>query len=158
MISTVLQEMEGVTFASALDLNMGYYTIRLDPDASKICTIIFPWGKYSYLRLPMGICGSPDIFQSKMMELMATLDFVRAYIDDLLCITKGDLDDHLAKLKLVLTRLQDANLKVNACKSFFCAFKTEYLGYVLTTLQTRFPLYDPYNFTIRRYKEDIRER
>jgi hypothetical protein len=41
-ISTVLQELEGFTFATALDLNMGYYTIRLDPDASKICTIIFP--------------------------------------------------------------------------------------------------------------------
>ncbi len=29
---------------------MGYYTItiRLDPDASKICTIIFPWGEKSY--------------------------------------------------------------------------------------------------------------
>ena len=62
-ISTVLQEMEGFTFATALDLNMVYYTIRLDPDASKICTIIFPWGKYSYLRLPMGLVGSPDIFQ-----------------------------------------------------------------------------------------------
>ena len=44
-ISTVLQEMEGFTFATALDLNMGCYTIRLDPDAQKICTIIFPWGK-----------------------------------------------------------------------------------------------------------------
>ncbi len=65
-ISTVLQELEGFTFATALDLNMGYYTIRLDPDASKICTIIFPWGKYSYKRLPMGIAGSPDIFQAKM--------------------------------------------------------------------------------------------
>jgi hypothetical protein len=42
-ISTVLQELEGFSFATALDLNMGYYTIRLDPDASKICTIIFPW-------------------------------------------------------------------------------------------------------------------
>ncbi len=46
-ISMVLQELEGLTFATALDLNMGYYTIRLDPDASEICTIIFPWGKYS---------------------------------------------------------------------------------------------------------------
>ena len=64
-ISTVLQELEGFTFAMALDLNMGYYTIRLDPDASKICTIIFPWGKYSYLKLPMGIAGSPDIFRQK---------------------------------------------------------------------------------------------
>eukprot|EP00804_Cyclotella_cryptica_P022857 CCRYP_005057-RA/>CCRYP_005057-RA protein AED:0.35 eAED:0.36 QI:0/0/0/1/0/0/2/0/611 len=58
-ISTVLQELEGFTYATALDLNMGYYTIRLDPDASKICTIIFPWGKYSYLRLPMGVACSP---------------------------------------------------------------------------------------------------
>jgi hypothetical protein len=62
-ISTVLQEIKGFSYATALDLNIGYYTIRLDPDASKICTIIFPWGKYSYKRLPIGIAGSPDIFQ-----------------------------------------------------------------------------------------------
>jgi hypothetical protein len=37
-ISTVLQELEGFTYATALDLNMGYYTIRLDPMASKTCT------------------------------------------------------------------------------------------------------------------------
>ena len=41
-IMVVLQELEGFTFATALDLNMGYYAIRLDPGASKICTIIFP--------------------------------------------------------------------------------------------------------------------
>ncbi len=35
-ISTVLQELEGFTFVTALGLNMGYYTIRLDPDASNI--------------------------------------------------------------------------------------------------------------------------
>ncbi len=62
-ISMVLQEIEGFSYATALDLNMGHYTSRLDPDASKICTIIFPWVKYSYKRLPMGIAGSPDIFQ-----------------------------------------------------------------------------------------------
>jgi hypothetical protein len=33
-ISTVLQEIEGFSYATALDLNMGYYTIKLDPDAS----------------------------------------------------------------------------------------------------------------------------
>eukprot|EP00804_Cyclotella_cryptica_P007274 CCRYP_017866-RA/>CCRYP_017866-RA protein AED:0.41 eAED:0.77 QI:0/0/0/0.5/0/0/2/0/228 len=56
-ISTVLQELEGFTYATNIDLNMGYYTIRLDPNSSKICTLIFPWGKYSYLQLPMGIAG-----------------------------------------------------------------------------------------------------
>ena len=43
-ITTVLQQMEGFTYASALDLNMGYFTIRLDPDLQKICTIISHMG------------------------------------------------------------------------------------------------------------------
>ena len=85
---------------------MGYYTIRLDPDASRICTIIFPWGKYSYKKLPMGIAGSPDIFQAKMLEPMIALEYVRTYLDDLLIITKASLSDHLDKLKKVLTRLR----------------------------------------------------
>jgi hypothetical protein len=115
-ISTVLQEFEGFTFAMALDLNMGYYTIRLDPDASRICTIIFPWEKYSYKRLPMGIAGSPDIFQSKMLELMEDLEYVQAYLDDLLCISRSILENHLKKLEEVLRRLCNAGLKVNAAK------------------------------------------
>ncbi len=97
-----MQEIEGFSYATALDLNMGYYTIILDPDASKICTIIYPWGKYSYKRLPMGIAGSPDIFQEKMSELMETLEYVRAYLDNLLCISKLSLEDHLEKLEEVL--------------------------------------------------------
>jgi hypothetical protein len=131
-ISTMLQELEGFTYATALDLNMGYYTIRLDPMASEMCTIIFPWGKYSYLRLPMGFTGSADIFQVEMGNLMASLEYARAYIDDLLVITKGSLGDHLDKLEAVFIRLRDAGLKVNAAKSFFCTAETEYLGYILT--------------------------
>jgi hypothetical protein len=34
--------MEGFTFASALGLNMGYYHIKLDADAQKLYTIVFP--------------------------------------------------------------------------------------------------------------------
>ncbi len=75
-ISTILQELEGFTCATAFDLNMGYYTIRLDPIASKMCTIIFPWGKYSCKRLPMGFGGSANIFQAQIMDLMASLEFV----------------------------------------------------------------------------------
>jgi hypothetical protein len=111
---------------------MGYYTNRLDPDASKICTIIFPWGKYSYKRLPMGIAGSPDIFQGKMSELMESLEFVRAYLDNLPCISKLSLEDHLKKLEVVLRQLRVAGLKVNAAKLTLCALEIEYLGYVLT--------------------------
>jgi len=34
-ISTTLQELEGFTYAMALDLNMGYYTIRLEQKRSR---------------------------------------------------------------------------------------------------------------------------
>ncbi len=80
----------------------------------------------------MGIAGSPDIFQEKMLELMESLEFVKAYLDALLCISKLSLEDHLDKLEVVLRRLRDAGLKVNAAKSSFCALEIEYLGYVLT--------------------------
>jgi hypothetical protein len=131
-ISSVLQELEGFTFATALDLNMGYYTIRLDPDASKICTIIFPWREYSYLRLPMGSAGSSDIAQAKIPKLIVTLEFMRTYVDNLLCITKACLDNHLDHLRLVLTRLQEVGLKINAPTSKLCATETECLGYILS--------------------------
>jgi hypothetical protein len=77
----------------------------------------------------MGYAGSADIFQVEMGNLMATLEYVRAYIDNLLVIIKGSLDDHLDKLKQVFIQLCNAELKVNATK---CAQETEYLEYILT--------------------------
>ena len=104
-ITDLMMKLEGFQYATSLDLNMGYYHIELTPHAKRLCTIVLPWGKYEYQRLPMGLCNSPDIFQEKMSSLMQGLEFVRTYIDDVLCITKGDWNDHLDKLRTVLTRL-----------------------------------------------------
>jgi hypothetical protein len=53
----MIRSMEGFTFTSALDLNMGYYHIKIDADAQKLCTIVFQWNmrKYKYESLPMVI-------------------------------------------------------------------------------------------------------
>ena len=75
----------------------------------------------------MGLCNSSDIFQENMSELMEGLDFVRAYIDDLLCLTKGTFEDHLEKLERIFARLKRAGLKVNANKSFFARPELQYL-------------------------------
>jgi hypothetical protein len=131
-ISTTLQELEGFTYATTLDLNMGCYTIRLDPTATKMCTIIYPWGIYLYQRLPMGIAGLVHIFKEEMGNLMATLEYVRVYIDDLLVVTKSSHDDHVGKFEQVFIQFHNAGLKINAAKLFFCAQEAEYLGYILT--------------------------
>ncbi len=75
--------------------------------------------------------NTQHIFQAQIMDLMASLEFVRAYMDDLLIITRITLDKHLQKMETVLTRLRDARLKVNAAKSSFCAHEIEYLDYIL---------------------------
>jgi hypothetical protein len=66
------------------------------------------------------------------MDLMASLEFVQAYMDNLLIITRGILDEHLQKMETVPTRLRDSRLKVNVANSSFCAHEIEYLGYILT--------------------------
>ena len=128
----MLLKLEGFQYATSLDLNMGYYHVELHPESKKLCTLIFPWGKYKMQCLPMGLCNGPDVFQEKMSTLFADLEYVRTYIDDLLVITKGDLNDHLEKLDVVLNKLKRAGLKINANKSFFCQHELEYLGYWLT--------------------------
>ena len=64
-IQDLLLKLEGFKYATSLDLNMGYYHIELDTRSQKLCTIVLPWGKYQYQKLPMGLCNSPDIFQEK---------------------------------------------------------------------------------------------
>jgi len=120
--------LEGFQWATSLDLKMGYYHIRLDPASKQLCTVVLPFGKYEHQAIPMGLCNSPDIFQEKMSELMDGLAFVRTYINDLLCLTKGTFSDHLEKVELVLQRLQKAGLKVNVTKSFFARSQLECRG------------------------------
>ncbi len=63
---------------------------------------------------------------------MAALEYIRAYIDDLIVVTKSSHEHHLGKLDQVFIQLRDAGLKINAAKSFLCAQETECLGYILT--------------------------
>ena len=77
---------------------MGYYHIILCPISQKLCTIVLPWGKFDYQKLPMGLCNSADIFQEKMNELFNGLELIKSYVDDLLLISNGNLKDFINKV------------------------------------------------------------
>ena len=64
---------------------------------------------------------------------MEGLNYVLTYLDDILIISNGSLDDHLSKLNIVLNRLRETGLRVHAEKSIFCAREVEYLGYTITS-------------------------
>jgi hypothetical protein len=57
------------------------------------------FGNYKYLRLLMGISCAPDIFQSKIARLLGDLEFVKAYLDNCLIVTKFSFENHLEKLE-----------------------------------------------------------
>jgi hypothetical protein len=113
----MIRSMEGFTFASALNLNMGYYQIKLDADVQKLCTIVLPWGKYKYKRLPMGIKISWFLmfFKTSCQSLSKIWNMLRqpSYLDDLLILTNSSFKYHLLKLEIVLARLSTAGMSVN---------------------------------------------
>ena len=94
-INEMLLKREGFQYVTSLDLNPGYYHIRLMENASNLCTIILPWRKYCHKLLPMGVAKSPEIFQQKMNDLFHGFGFIRAYIYHILVLTKGDWTDHV---------------------------------------------------------------
>ena len=90
----------------SLNLNMGYYHIQVSYSASNLCTIIFPCGKYHYKQLTMVITNSPEIYQQKMNDLFNSFELIRAYIDDLLVLTKVNWTNSVQILELNLSELK----------------------------------------------------
>ena len=54
-IEDLLENISGFTYATALDLSMGYYSIEIFPKSSDACTLATEFGKFRYKRLPMGV-------------------------------------------------------------------------------------------------------
>ena len=131
-ISELLQSIPCFFCVTSVDFNMGYYAMELSEATSKLCSFVVPWGKYRYLRLPMGICTAPDEFQRRMQQLLGDLDYVRVYLDDVLIIGTTNLEDHLRQLRTVFTRFQEHHMQINALKSRFAVPETEYLGFRLS--------------------------
>ena len=92
-IMETLQPSEGFTFASVLDFNTGYYTLPQHECSKDSTTIVTEFGKFSYNCLPIGMVISADVFQSKVYDLIGDIEGDRTYIDDILCIRNGSLEN-----------------------------------------------------------------
>ena len=73
IIGKTMQQQEGFHYATSLDLNMGYYTIRLSPDIQEMTTIVTEFGKYRYNCLPTGMRAFGYIFQSQVENLLGDI-------------------------------------------------------------------------------------
>ncbi len=106
IITDILCKCSGYKFFTKLDVSMQYYTFELDEESQDLCTIITPFGKYKYLRLPMGLKCSPDIAQAAMENVLLDIEDADIYIDDVGAFS-NDWEHHVNLLATILRRLGD---------------------------------------------------
>jgi hypothetical protein len=89
---------------------------ELDKESQDLCTIFTPFGKYKYLRLPMGLKCSPDIAQAAMENVLSDIKDANIYINDG-GVFSNDWDYRINLLATILRQLHENGFTFNTLNS-----------------------------------------
>ena len=134
-IDETFDRLAGSSWFSTLDLKSGYWQLDLDPKDRKYTAFTAgSLGFYEWVRLPMGLCNSAATFQRVVENVMgsANVESCLLYLDDII-VFSDNFDSHLQRLELVLTKLEEAGLKVKPSKCFLFQRRIKYLGHILSS-------------------------
>lgn len=112
---------------SKIDLKHAYLQCNLEESSQPLTAITTHTGTFVYRRAPFGLKCLPEMFQKLIEETLSGLNCV-AFQDDI-CVTGATKEIHLANLRAVLSRLQEAGLRVKFEKCEFFKEEVCYLGY-----------------------------
>lgn len=116
---------------TTLDIKQAYLNVEMDNESAMIQAISTTKGIYRVNRLMFGVKMAPAIWQEKISMILAGLEGVHAFYDDIIVDGKN-LEEHNLRLRKVLQRLLENNLRVNWKKCKFFESKVEYLGHVIS--------------------------
>ena len=115
-------------FFSTFDATNGYFQIPLHPDSQHLTTFMTPWGRYKFLRAPMGLCSSGDEYNRRANMAFAQVTNTVRVVDDILRFD-STFADHVKGVRAVLTAARDAGITLSP-KKFKCARQTvQWAGY-----------------------------
>lgn len=119
------------TLLSKMDLNKGFYQIKMAKDDIDKTAFCSPWGKFAFTRMPFGLRNAPATFQRHMNLVLRGLEeLTGAYIDDV-SIFSHKWEDHLLHLRETLGRLRKHGLTAKPSKCVWGAATLVYLGHTV---------------------------
>ncbi|POV94569.1 hypothetical protein PSHT_16136 [Puccinia striiformis] len=133
-ISETLNNLARAKFITSMDVLKGFHQNVIARDSRQFLRIILHKGIYEYLRMPFGIKNAPSHFQRMMdIEFRRELDekWVIIYIDDII-IMSSDWDEHLSRIKRILTIVINMNMKISLKKCNFGFSKITALGHIVS--------------------------
>ena len=131
-VEEVISDMPNAKVFSLLDAVSGFWQVRLDEQSSLLCTFNSPFGRYRFVRLPFGVKSAPEVFQKVISNMVADIEGAEAIMDDILVWGK-DLEEHDSRLKCVLDKAREYNLKLGPGKCKFRQSELTYVGHLLTS-------------------------
>ena len=139
-ISTCLQNFEGRSVFSKLDLKSFFFQIPLDAASRPYTTITTPFGLYQWNVMPQGLTTSPAVAQrfiDWVLSAEGSIDGVdlrdygvTAFIDDIALATRT-VAEHRWLLEQVLRRLHAHGVQLRFDKSEFFVSRMSFLGHVV---------------------------
>ncbi|KAK7891393.1 hypothetical protein WMY93_023356 [Mugilogobius chulae] len=120
-----------------LERREGFWHVRLAEESSYLTTFSTPFGRYRWLRMPMGISPAPEVFQRKLTQALDGLPGLYIIADDVLITGQGEsqesaVRDHDTKLRQFLERCKQKNIKLNPEKFKLRQSECTYIGHRLT--------------------------
>lgn len=133
-IESAFQHLGQARWFSTLDLNAAYNQIPLDEQSKKYTSFVVPWAQYEFEFLPFGLASGSFALTALMDKIMGDIKFkyVFAFFDDLCIYSNGSFEDHLLKVREVVTRLQKAGLTINPDKITIAANHIQFLGHMFS--------------------------
>jgi hypothetical protein len=129
-IEEVFARLGGGEHYSKIDLKNAYNQFLLCDSSQDLTTINTSKGLFKYTRLVYGLAPAPALFQKSMESLLSGIDGVSCWLDDI-CVTGPNKMAHLCRLRDVLSRLNEAGLRLQQDKCKFFKPSVTYLGYVI---------------------------
>ena len=111
-IDDMIDEVGSAKYISTLDPTKGYWQVPVCKEHCPKTALATPFGLFQFCRMPFGLQGVPATLQRMADQLLRGLhEFAKANIDDIIFFSCS-WEDHLSHLTTVLTRTQEAGLKV----------------------------------------------